>query len=126
MKPSLTALLASLTLLVSAPALADESGSFVVRLGLDTTSVETYHRAANRLEIDQVGRAPRVLQRHFVYDLGGGAMTKFSMVVTPPGSTTPTQTVEAALAGDSLRVRTKSGDAAAQTSSVVASGSPTA
>jgi hypothetical protein len=119
MKPSiLAATLATMACLFSAPARADETGSFVVRLGLDTTSVETYRRSANRLEIDQVGRAPRVLRRHFVYDLGNGGTTKLSMVVTPPASTTPTQTIEAAVEGDSIRIETKTGDAAVQKSSV--------
>ena len=104
--------------LLAAPVLADESGSFVVRLGLDTTSVETYTRTADRLVVDQVGRAPRVLRRHFVYDLKDGGLTKLSMVVTPPGSTTPTQTIDAALEGDSIRVQTKTGDAAPQTASL--------
>ena len=117
-KPLVSALLTWAVCLVSAPVLADESGSFVVRLGLDTTSVETYHRTANRLEIDQVGRAPRVLRRHFVYDSKDGSTTKVSMVVTPPGSTTPTQTIDAALDGDSIRVQTKTGDAAPQKTSI--------
>lgn len=117
-KPLVSVLLTGAICLVQAPAFADETGSFVVRLGLDTTSVETYHRTANRLEIDQVGRAPRVLQRHFVYDSKDGGTSKLSMVVTPPGSSTPTQTVDASLEGDSLRVRTKTGDAALQLTSI--------
>jgi len=113
-----SAILAGCACLVALPAAADESGSFLVRLGRDTTSIEAYHRSAARLEIDQVGRAPRVLKRHLVYDMKDGAPTKVSMVVTPAGSTTPTQTVDAALQGDSLRVQTKTGDAAAQSVSV--------
>src|SRR5262245_48617175 len=109
-----SAVLAGVVCLVGASAQADESGNFIVRLGRDTTSIETYHRSAARLEIDQLGRAPRVLKRHIVYDIKDGSTAKVSMVVTPAGSTTPTQTVEASLQGDSLRVQTKNGDAAPQ------------
>src|SRR5437870_541085 len=62
----------SLLLALAAVGHADDSGSFVVRLGQDTTSVERYQRTASRLEVFQVGRAPRVLRRHLVYDLDKG------------------------------------------------------
>src|SRR5262245_20276167 len=100
------ALLSALAL--ASPALADDSGFFVVRLGQDTTSIEHYTRTANRLTIEQTGRAPRVLQRRFTYDYQKGALKKFTMVVTAPGSTTPTQTLETTL-GDSARTRIQSG-----------------
>jgi hypothetical protein len=58
----------ALALALAAPALADDSGYFVVRLGQDTTAIEHYTRTANRLTIEQTGRAPRVLQRRFTYD----------------------------------------------------------
>jgi hypothetical protein len=94
---------------VAAPAAADDSGSFVVQLGTDTTSVESYVRTPSRLEVNQVGRAPRVLRRHYVYELSQGAVTRFSMVVTPPGSTTPTQTINATVGSDSIRVQIQNG-----------------
>ena len=109
-----------LALPVSAPAFADESGSFVVRLGLDTTSVQTYRRSGGRLEIDEVGRAPRLLQRHFAFDMKDGGTERLSVTVTPPGQSAPTQTVQATREGDSLRVQTKNGDAASQSVSVAA------
>ena len=113
-------------------AVADDSGNFVVKLGQDTTSVEHYNRSASRLEVNQVGRAPRVLRRHFVYDFANGALSRLSMVVTPPGSTTPTQTIEITVGTDSTRVQVQSGSAPAQTSAyalppgtlIVASSSP--
>jgi hypothetical protein len=103
------ALLASLVL--AAPAAADESGNFVLKLGQDTTSAEHYTRSASRLEINQVGRAPRVLQRHFVFDYAKGNLTHLMAVVTPPGTTTPTQTLDATVAGDSLRLQVHNGAA---------------
>src|SRR5262249_49002424 len=94
---------------LAAPALADVKGAFVVRLGQDTIGVESYTSTKDRIEVFQVGRAPRVLRRHYVYDLKDGAMTHVSLVVTPPGSSTPTQTIDAKLDGDSLRSEVKAG-----------------
>ena len=111
---------ASLAILALAgPAAADDSGNFVVRLGQDTTSVEHYSRTSSRIEVDQVGRAPRVLQRHFTYDFKDGAISRFTMVVTPPGSETPTQTIEANFGPDSMRMQTHSGSAPVQNLSLV-------
>lgn len=109
---------ALLALVLAAPAFADDSGSFLVRLGRDTTSVEHYTRTPSRLEVNQVGRAPRVLQRHFVYEYVDGAVAKISVVVTPPASTTPTQTIDVTVGADSIRVTTKAGDTPPQNSSV--------
>jgi hypothetical protein len=99
--------------MLSLPAWADDSGNFVVRLGQDTTGVEHYTRSANRLEVDQVGRAPRTLRRHFTYDMKGGELTHVAVIVQPPGSTTPTQTVDATIEGDSAHVVIKTGAAPA-------------
>ena len=110
--------LAVLALAVAGPAAADDTGSFVVRLGQDTVSVERYTRSPERIEVFQVGRAPRVLQRHFTYEYAKGALAKVTMVATPPGSATPTQTIEANLVGDSLRTEVTSPTAPAQTTTV--------
>lgn len=96
---------------------ADDSGSFVVQLGQDTTSVESYTRSATRLEVYQVARTPRVLRRHFVYDFASGTLSAFSMVVNPPGAP-PTQTIHATWAADSLQLETKTGDAPLKISKV--------
>jgi hypothetical protein len=98
---------------------ADDSGNFIVRLGQDTTSVEHYNSTPARIEVDQIGRSPRVLRRHFTYDFVDGAISHFSMVVTPPGTTTPTQTIEASFDSDSARVRTQSGSSPAQKTTLV-------
>ena len=118
MNPQRQILSALLVLAISIPALADDSGGFLVRLGQDTTGVEHYTRTAARLEVDQVGRAPRVLQRHFTYDFVQGAISRFTMVANPPGSTTPTQTIEARFDPDSMRMQTTTGSAPAQKLSV--------
>jgi len=92
-----------------APAAADESGGFIVTLGQDTVGAERYTRGKDRLEVFQVGRAPRVLRRHYVYDFKDGSLTHLALVVTPPGSEAPTQSVEAKMDGDSLRGEVKNG-----------------
>ena len=91
------------------PAAAAESGGFIVTLGRDTVGAERYTRGKDRLEVFQVGRAPRVLRRHYVYDFKGGSLTHLALVVTPPGSEAPTQTVDAKMDGDSLRGEVKNG-----------------
>ena len=91
------------------PAAADESGGFIVTLGQDTVGAERYTRGKDRLEVFQVGRSPRVLRRHYVYDFKDGSLTHLALVVTPPGSEAPTQTVDAKMDGDSLRGEVKNG-----------------
>ena len=93
----------------TAPAVADESGGFIVTLGQDTVGAERYTRTKDRIEVFQVGRAPRVLRRHYVYDMKDGGMTHVALVATPPGSDAPTQSIDAKLDRDSLRVEIKNG-----------------
>ena len=93
-------------LALASGAAADDSGGFIVKLGQDTTSVENYTRTASRVEVRQVGRAPRTLKRHFVYDLDKtGGVKKFSLVVTPPGSDTATQTIQGEVGADSVMMK---------------------
>jgi len=107
-----------LLLALAGPAFADQKGGFIVMLGQDTVGCETYTSTKDRIEVFQVGRAPRVLRRHYVYDLKDGAMTHVSLVVTPPGSSTPTQTIDAKMDGDSLRNEVKAGNNPATHSAV--------
>lgn len=92
-----------LALGAAAPALA-ESGFFVIRLGQDTTAVERFTRTENRLEVHQVGRTPRVLERRYVHEYSNGALARFSLVTTAPGSEKPVQTVEGVFGADSARM----------------------
>jgi hypothetical protein len=104
---------AALLLSIAVPAFADD-GNFLYRLGRDTTSVEHYTRSAARLEIDQVGRAPRVLHRHYTYDYANGALTHLNVVVTTPGGASPFQTIDATADADSFRTSIQNGSSAAQ------------
>lgn len=102
----------ALSLLLAGSAAAKESGGFIVQLGADTTSVESFQSDGSRIEVDQVGRSPRVLRRRYVYDLKGGDVTHASIVATPPGSSTPVQTVDANATADSILVDVKTGERA--------------
>jgi hypothetical protein len=94
-------------------AAADESGNFVVRLGRDTTGVEHFTRTNAGVEVQQVGRSPRVLQRRFFYDMGAdGVIRKFSLTVTNPADAAgapPVQQVDATFSSDSMRMDIKRG-----------------
>ena len=104
-RPSLAALL---VLTFATTASAQQSGSFLVRLGTDTTSVESYTRTGQRLEVEQVGRVPRVLHRRFTYEMApSGATTRATATITVPSAAAgapPLQQIDASLAGDSVAV----------------------
>jgi DUF2911 family protein len=117
LRPHLVAPLLALVLATAAS--ADDSGFFVVRLGQDTTFTERYTRTPSRLVVEHVGRAPRVLERRFTYAYEKGEITRVDMVVTPPGSTTPTQTIEGTFGPDSARIRVQSGNAPVQNIALV-------
>ncbi len=86
---------------------AAETGAFVIRLGDDTTAVERYERDGDRLVVDQVGRSPRVMRRHYEYLLAGDEVRHLTLTVTASGSPTPISIVEVdAAPGDSVRVTT--------------------
>jgi hypothetical protein len=112
---SLRIALASLaTIALAGSAAADDSGNFIYRLGQDTTSVERYTRSASKLELDQVGRAPRTLRRRYTIDYKGGAVAHAAVVATAPGATAPTQTVDATFGADSMRMEVKTATGAVQ------------
>jgi len=56
-------------------------GTFIVRLGHDTLGLERYNRTADRLEGEQVARAPSTVHRIFAATFGqGGAVERFELV----------------------------------------------
>src|SRR5262249_38257159 len=75
-------LVLSLVLVLAVPAAAKEGANYIVTLGTDTTSVESYVRTPDQIDVNQLGRAPRVLRRHFVYTMKDGVPTHVTMVVT--------------------------------------------
>jgi len=117
---SLRVALASLaTVALAGSAAADDSGNFIYRLGQDTTSVERYTRSAAKLELDQVGRAPRTLRRRYTIDYKGGAVAHIAIAATPPGATAPFQTVDATFGADSMRLDVKNATGTLQRIAVV-------
>lgn len=96
-----------------ASAAAPESAGFVVTLGRDTTSLERVTRTADRLVVEQVTRAPRVLKRHYEYRLDArGSIRDFSIVVTAPGAAPdapPVQKLEGRRTADSVITEIRSG-----------------
>jgi len=106
--------LSLLLLFLAAPGSAQDTGNFVVRLGQDTTAFERYTRTAAQVVVDQVGLSPRVMQRKFTYDFAEGDVSRIRMVVTRPGSESPTQTIEGTFGPDSARLRIQSANAPPQ------------
>lgn len=98
-------------LVLAGPAIAQESGHFVVRLGRDTTAFESYTRTQSKVTIDQVGRAPRVLRRHFEFDWASGETpARVTALITAPGApagSPPIQQITAAFDGDSVKLEVR-------------------
>ncbi len=92
---------------------AEEHSGFIVTLGRDTTAIERVARSAARLEVEQVSRAPRVLRRHYVYDLDKqGRIQGFTIRVTSPGAAPdaqPLQEIHGTRTRDSVLTEIRSG-----------------
>lgn len=105
MKPSRLSITFALLLALAVPAAA-ETGYFIIKLGSDTTAVERYTRSSSRIEVEQVGRAPRVTLRRYAYDLDSkGNVTKFSVIITAPGAapgSAPIQKIDGTCTPDSI------------------------
>src|SRR5438093_10795362 len=87
------------------PALAGQSGAFIVRLATDTLALERYTRSAGRLEGEQVVRAPRTVPRLYSATFGRAGAIERSELVTHnvsggPGPAETKATMQ--FAGDSV------------------------
>ncbi len=87
---------------------AQDRAAFIVRLGQDTTSIERFSRSGNRIELDQVARAPRVLRRHATITVAkDGAVNGADVLITRVGAPADAPAVQHLVAnrgGDSMRV----------------------
>ena len=96
----------SLVLCLARASAAQESGAFIVRLGRDTTGVERFTRSATGLEVQQVGRSPRVLRRRYQYEMGADDIVKrFGFTATNPADSAgapPVQVIDATFTSDSM------------------------
>lgn len=71
----------ALLLALAAPLGAQNtSGAFVIRLGRDTSAVETFSRRGNRVEGDVVQRFPRTSLRHYVIELDDSGAVQRAVV----------------------------------------------
>jgi hypothetical protein len=102
----------SITVLISlglaGGAAAQDSGSFIVRLGQDTTGVEQFTQTAAGVEVLQVGRSPRVLRRRYFYGMDArGNMKTMSITASnplEPAGAPPLQQIDATFSSDSMRM----------------------
>jgi hypothetical protein len=97
MRPTLT-LCAAAVAALAAPraAAAQERGAFIVRLGRDTTAVESFIRTATRIEEEVAVHAPRAGFRRYVTTLGEGGVSRLEITSWRPGEpTTATPNVRA-------------------------------
>jgi hypothetical protein len=102
------------TLVLASPAvLAGQTGQFVVRLGRDTLAIEQYTRTADRLQGEQVVRAPRTVHRIYTVTFGpSGAADRFELVThNVSGAPGPAETrATATFQGDSAVATVPRGD----------------
>jgi hypothetical protein len=99
--------------LVMPAALPAQTGQFVVRLGRDTLAIEQYTRRADRLEGEQVVRAPRTVHRLYTMTFGpGGTIARYELVThnVSGGSGAMETRATAQFAGDSAVVTVPRGD----------------
>jgi len=115
-----TALVATALVLAAGTAAAADTGAFVVQLGRDTTAVERYLRTPARVEVEQVGRAPRVLRRSFAYDYDHGSLRHASVTASAPGNPVAIQSIDAVTDGDSLRLTIRNNGGASSQNVAVA------
>lgn len=97
--------------LFAAPAAAQESGAFIVRLGRDTVIVDQFTRTADRIEGTLVGRTPRTSIRTYTATLRpDGTIAQVVLTTRPPSPDVPTQTVTITTGADSAEWRIARGD----------------
>ncbi|HEX2209592.1 MAG TPA: DUF2911 domain-containing protein [Longimicrobium sp.] len=107
-----TALAAFALSLAAAPAAAQESGAFIVRLGRDTVVVDQFTRTADRIEGTLVGRTPRTSIRTYTATLRpDGTVERVEMTTRLPSQPDqPPQTVTLTTGADSAEWRIQRGD----------------
>ena len=108
--PARTALAALALSLAAAPAAAQESGAFIVRLGRDTVVVDQFTRTGSRIEGTLVGRTPRTSVRTYTATLRSDGSIERVQITTRPEPGTPPQTVTITTGADSAEWRIARGD----------------
>lgn len=110
--PARTALAALALSLAAAPAAAQESGGYIVRLGRDTVVVEQFTRTADRIQGTLLGRSPRTSIRSYTATLRpDGGISRLEIVTrTPAAPELLPQTLTVTMGADSAEWRTQRGD----------------
>lgn len=98
--------------LSAAPAAAQESGGYVVRLGRDTVAVEHFTRTGDRIQGTMVTRTPRTSVRTYTATLRpDGTVGRLEMTTRVPAAPDLLpQTASIVTGGDSASWRTQRGD----------------
>ena len=98
--------------LAAAPAAAQESGGYVVRLGRDTVVVEQFTRTADRIQGTLVGHTPRTAVRTYTATLRpDGGIARLEVVTRIPAAPELLpQTLTVTMGADSADWRTQRGD----------------
>jgi hypothetical protein len=109
--PAASLALAALAL-AAAPAAAQESGAFIIRLGRDTVLVEQYTRTGDRIEGTMVGRTPRTSIRSYTATLRpDGTVSRLEMTTRVPAAPELLpQTITVTTGADSADMRIVRGD----------------
>jgi hypothetical protein len=110
--PARTALAVLALSLSAAPAAAQETGAYVVRLGRDTVVVEQFTRTAERIEGTLVGRTPRTSVRTYTATLRpDGGISRLEMTTRIPSQPDLLpQTLTVVMGADSAEWRIQRGD----------------
>jgi hypothetical protein len=109
---TLAACTALAALSLTAPAAAQESGAFIVRLGRDTVVVEQFTRTADRIEGTMVGRTPRTSVRTYNATLRpDGTISRLEMTTRIPAAPEMLpQVLTVTMGADSAEWRIQRGD----------------
>jgi hypothetical protein len=105
--------LAALALsLAAAPAAAQESGAFIIRLGRDTVAVEQFTRTADRITGTLVSRTPRTSVRTYTAELRpDGTISRLELTTRVPSAPALLpQTITLVMGDDSADVHIVRGD----------------
>jgi hypothetical protein len=98
-------LLSSLAASPLAAQSAADRGAYVIRLGRDTLAVESFTRTKDRLEVDEVLRAPTTTVRHFVVALApSGTATRMDYDARRVDKSAPPTRASVNFAGDTAAV----------------------
>jgi hypothetical protein len=104
--PEVVLIAAASLVLAAAPLAAQERGGFIVRLGRDTTAVESFTRTATRIEEEVAVHAPRATWRRYITTLApDGGVTRLEVSTWRPGdaiTTAPAVRTTYSFAGDSV------------------------